>query len=417
MSDSTRLTDDQISAMLQQRSASPMPADLSTVVLASVAEARHRQGRRLGRGPSRPVSLLVAAAFVIGGSLLVSSFAGSRPISPTPALVEASPTAAAVKQVWVSDGSPAFTVTRDPSDTSRLYWRAVAWDRIGLTDYGLSPTKSIARPAAADVFDQLADDVQAGRGRTLTFTITPAGFRAAKILSPATPVSVGEGTKLIVVGRDGYYSSLERDGGTGPYTVTAVIAEPGNAQGQLDTAMLRSSGRDYPSEVISLYTQVEPGSLGENARSLEARVLENARSDAPVDIANALFDLLRSGEFRYSVDVRDLDCADASTVECFATFKVGFCQHYAIMMAVILRDLGIPTRVVEGFLPGSREQSASVEVVANSQAHAWVEVYFNDVGWVVYDPTFGGQATQAPLGPLPAAPPVAASPSASESAP
>jgi transglutaminase-like putative cysteine protease len=158
---------------------------------------------------------------------------------------------------------------------------------------------------------------------------------------------------------------------------------------------------------------VEPGSLGENARSLEARVLENARSDAPVDIASALFDLLRSSEFRYSVDVRDLDCAGASTVECFATFKVGFCQHYAITMAVILRDLGIPTRIVEGFLPGSREQSGSVEVVANRGAHAWVEVYFSDVGWVMYDPT-GGQATQLPL---PTGAPAAASPSGSEPAP
>jgi transglutaminase-like putative cysteine protease len=413
MSHPTRLTDDQITAMLLERSSSPMPLDLPTVVLASVAEARHRQDRQLGRGPSRPVSLLVAAALVIGGSLLVSSFAGSRLTTPTPALIEASPTTAAVKQVWVTDGSPAFTVTRDPWDTSNLYWRAVAWDRIELTGYGLSPTKSIARPAAADVFDQLADDVQAIRGRTLTFTITPAGFRAATILSPATPVSVREGTNLIVVGRDGYYSSLERDGGTGPYTVTAVIAEPGNAPGQLNTAVLRASGRDYPSEVLSLYTHVEPGSLGENARSLEARVLENARSDAPVDIASALFDLLRSSEFRYSVDVRDLDCAGASTVECFATFKVGFCQHYAITMAVILRDLGIPTRIVEGFLPGSREQSGSVEVVANRGAHTWVEVYFNGVGWVMYDPT-GGQATQLPL---PTGAPAAASPSGSEPAP
>lgn len=415
MSDSTRLTDDQITAMLLERSASPMPLDLPTAVLASVAEARHRQHRPLGRGPSRPVSLMVAAALVIGGSLLVSSFAGSRLTTPTPALVEASPTTAAVKQVWVTDGSPAFTVTRDPSDTSDLYWRAVAWDRIGLTDYGLSPTKSIALPAAADVFDQLADDIQAISRRTLTFTITPAGFRDATILSPATPVSVNEGTKLIVVGRDGYDASLRRDGGTGPYTVTADILEPGNEPGQLNTETLRATGRDYPSEVLSLYTQVEPGSLGENARSLEARVLENAPSDAPVDIANALFDLLRTSEFRYSVDVRDLDCEGVSAVECFATFKVGFCQQYAITMAVILRDLGIPTRIVEGFLPGSREKSASVEVVSNAQAHAWVEVYFNDVGWVMYDPTFRGQATQ--MGPLPTALPVAASPSASESAP
>ena len=65
MSDSMRLTDDQITSMLLERVASPMPPDLSAAVLASV-RAAHRQDRRLGRGTLRPGTLLVAATLLIG---------------------------------------------------------------------------------------------------------------------------------------------------------------------------------------------------------------------------------------------------------------------------------------------------------------------------------------------------------------
>ena len=72
-----------------------------------------------------------------------------------------------------------------------------------------------------------------------------------------------------------------------------------------------------------------------------------------------------------------------STVECFATFKQGFCQYYAPTMAVILRDMGIPTRIVEGFLPGhASTRNRRPRRIPFSNAHAWVEVYFPGYGWV-----------------------------------
>jgi transglutaminase-like putative cysteine protease len=56
---------------------------------------------------------------------------------------------------------------------------------------------------------------------------------------------------------------------------------------------------------------------------------------------------------------------------------------------VVLRDLGVPARVVEGFLPGQRSPGSTLEVISNSNAHAWVEVYFPGHGWVAFDPTRG----------------------------
>ncbi|OGO58165.1 MAG: hypothetical protein A2Z32_11195 [Chloroflexi bacterium RBG_16_69_14] len=319
-----------------------------------------------------------------------------------------------VKQVWESDPSPAFTVTRDPSDKRDYYWRAITSDFIDLTSWSQSRPTQVDRPAGTSVFDQLADDVDEAGRHSVTVTVTPDGFRDALILSPETPVKVNQDVRLEYVGQGGYFSRLDRGGGTGPYTVTALVSERGDEPGQVNTTALRATDTDYPQDIDDLYTQTVPGSLGKNALLLRDKVRNEAFSSAPVDLANELYDELRSSAYFYTTDVRDLPCGGLSSVECFATYKRGFCQYYAITMAVILRDLGVPTRIAEGFLPGSRQGSPATELVRNSNAHAWVEVYFNGFGWVAYDPTGAGLPTQ--IGPMPSGRPAAASPSASGSA-
>ena len=81
-----------------------------------------------------------------------------------------------------------------------------------------------------------------------------------------------------------------------------------------------------------------------------------------------------------------------------AVHRRGFCQYYAAMMTAFLREEGIPARVVQGFLPGERSVSAGTETVRNDRAHAWVEVYFPDYGWVEFDPTSIGALPGLPEG-------------------
>jgi hypothetical protein len=64
----------------------------------------------------------------------------------------------------------------------------------------------------------------------------------------------------------------------------------------------------------------------------------------------------------------------------------------------------VPTRIVEGFLPG--ERSGNNEILRNNNAHAWVEVYFPGYDWVMFDPTGAGNPSQAPAA-LPAGDPTA----------
>jgi transglutaminase-like putative cysteine protease len=67
--------------------------------------------------------------------------------------------------------------------------------------------------------------------------------------------------------------------------------------------------------------------------------------------------------------------------------QAGYCQQFAGSMALMLRMVGIPARVVSGFAPGSFDAERGVYEVRDLDAHAWVEVYFRRIGWVTFDPT------------------------------
>jgi transglutaminase-like putative cysteine protease len=67
--------------------------------------------------------------------------------------------------------------------------------------------------------------------------------------------------------------------------------------------------------------------------------------------------------------------------------KAGYCQQFAGAMAVMLRLLGIPSRVAAGFLPGRYEDD--FWRVTDHDAHTWVEVWFPGFGWLPFDPTPG----------------------------
>jgi len=92
---------------------------------------------------------------------------------------------------------------------------------------------------------------------------------------------------------------------------------------------------------------------------------------------------------RYDLDVpRDPEGVDAVDHFLFETRR-GYCEQIATSMAVMLRTLGIPTRLVTGYGPGQRNPLTGYFEVKQSDAHAWLEVFYAGVGWVQYDPTFG----------------------------
>lgn len=68
--------------------------------------------------------------------------------------------------------------------------------------------------------------------------------------------------------------------------------------------------------------------------------------------------------------------------------KKGFCEHYSSSFVLVLRAAGIPARVVTGYQGGEVNPITRELIVRQADAHAWSEVWFDDLGWLRVDPTF-----------------------------
>lgn len=78
--------------------------------------------------------------------------------------------------------------------------------------------------------------------------------------------------------------------------------------------------------------------------------------------------------------------------------RIGYCQQFSGAMALMLRMVGIPARVVSGFSPGSFNRDTREYRVRDLDAHSWVEVYFSGIGWVTFDPTPAAAPADRPGG-------------------
>ncbi len=81
--------------------------------------------------------------------------------------------------------------------------------------------------------------------------------------------------------------------------------------------------------------------------------------------------------------------------------KKGYCSYFAFAMALMCRSLGIPARVAVGFYVDPQSEVLNFYEVRAFQAHAWVEVYFGDLGWVEFDPTSETLAPGEEFNPVP----------------
>lgn len=100
--------------------------------------------------------------------------------------------------------------------------------------------------------------------------------------------------------------------------------------------------------------------------------------------AAALEHYLRT-EFSYSLDLPAEPPADPLADFLFQR-KKGHCEYFASAMTVMLRSIGIPARLANGFQGGVYNPVSGQYTIRASDAHAWVEAYFPG-GWVTFDPT------------------------------
>lgn len=122
-----------------------------------------------------------------------------------------------------------------------------------------------------------------------------------------------------------------------------------------------------------------------NPRALQ--LAAQLRRDAPDDAAYAstVLDWFRDNglEYTFEPDPTGLESVDSVLFDT----KRGFCGHFASAYATMMRAVGVPARVVTGYLGGEWNPVGGYLIVRQSDAHAWTEIWLEGRGWVRVDPT------------------------------
>lgn len=268
------------------------------------------------------------------------------------------------------------------------YWRATVYDTYTGLGWEASTPRTIDLPGEHPRIPLIAD----AQGRIATDIavelIRPAG---RLLFLPQQPVQVSLPARAVVAGPAALEAqSIEEVPPTGlaqlfaksplvtgdTYTAVAAIPDP-------DEQSLRQAGTDYPPEIAEHYTRLPPTVPPEVAQL--ARELTEGL-DTPYDKAKAIERYLRT--IPYDETIPPPPPGEDGVYYFLFDIRAGYCDYYASAMAVMLRSLGIPARIAQGYSQGRLiNPDAHVYEVRGLNAHTWVEVYFPGFGWIEFEPT------------------------------
>ena len=298
-----------------------------------------------------------------------------------------------IESTWETSNAVVFTATTE--DGRGLYWVGGAYDRFDGRGWLRGPTE---RRRVGTLEDALAGSAEAaslpGSVRRLRVLIEAGSLGGGSVVAPALTERIDREVDVITASGGGPILALEpvRRIRRGEEIALEVLVPTEGGQG-ITQARLAGAGLVYPAWALD-DTRVEPGTLSDRAVGIAAALVASLPEDErdPYHVARAMERwFATSGDFRYETDVTGACRPGEGVVDCLLRSRVGFCQHYATAMTLLLRSRSIPARYVQGYLPG-RQAGDATWVVEASAAHAWVEVWFPGFGWVRFDPTPGGNA-------------------------
>ena len=155
--------------------------------------------------------------------------------------------------------------------------------------------------------------------------------------------------------------------------------------------LIRPFGDD--DDPVALYEQI--GWQGNGVEALErsdhARVWQLAQrlreqAETPYEYVLAVNNFLRDPSFRYTERPPAVPEGRAPLDAFLFDSRRGYCQQFSGAMALLLRMGGVPARVATGFSPGGQRDSGEW-IIRDTDAHSWVEAWFDGIGWVTFDPT------------------------------
>lgn len=175
----------------------------------------------------------------------------------------------------------------------------------------------------------------------------------------------------------------------GSYSVTVDYSTATEAE-------LRAAGTNY-SDWLMHYTSLPPAGYRspqvlDRIHQLALKVTRDAGAVTPYNKAVAIEAYLRDqNNFKYTLDPQPKRPQGVDPIDWFLfNSKQGYCEFFASAMGDMLRSLGIPTRLVNGFGPGTLDSTKNAMVVRSVDAHTWVETYFPKYGWIPFEPTADG---------------------------
>jgi transglutaminase-like putative cysteine protease len=259
--------------------------------------------------------------------------------------------------------------------SQRERWRLMVYDRFDGTDFAPSsdPRRNLVAfegplPGEQDPDLPVTQVTQEVEVQELGSFWLPAA---------TTPVRVDAGRRVLA---NETFASLTinqrlREG----FSYTVVSQVPSIDAADLDGPV---DYRDYP----SLQPYLETGNLDREVRERADAVVEARDAATPFAKALALQDYLRSKEFRYNLNVPALSAGGNQLRRFLTEVREGYCEQFAIAMAMMARQVGVPSRVAVGFTTGEIDDSNFLQVTTHD-AHAWPELWFPEAGWVPFEPT------------------------------
>ncbi|MGH9671882.1 MAG: transglutaminaseTgpA domain-containing protein, partial [Bryobacteraceae bacterium] len=158
------------------------------------------------------------------------------------------------------------------------------------------------------------------------------------------------------------------------YTASSFLDSPGDAPPVATVETL-------PPRVLRLCLRLPP--VDPRVAALARQITAGAPAGYPA--ARALEQHLAK-QFSYTLDLPETESADP-IAHFLLERRRGHCEYFASAMAVMLRTLGIPSRVVTGFYGGLFNPISGWHLIRASEAHSWVEAYLPGRGWTTFDPT------------------------------
>nr|WP_290669446.1 transglutaminase domain-containing protein [Ardenticatena sp.] len=277
------------------------------------------------------------------------------------------------------------------------YWRATVYDTYTGLGWDASMPRTIDLagetpriPLTADAQGRIATDIAVE-------LIRPAG---RLLFLPQQPVQVSLPARAVVAGPTAVGAETIED--VPPTGLTQLFAKSPLVTGDTYTAVaaipdpdeqsLRQAGTDYPPEIAEHYTRLPPTVPPEVAQL--ARELTEGL-DTPYDKAKAIERYLRT--IPYDETIPAPPPGEDGVYYFLFDIRAGYCDYYASAMAVMLRTLGIPARIAQGYSQGRLiNPDANVYEVRGTNAHTWVEVYFPGFGWIEFEPTAAEPALNRP---------------------